>query len=172
LRLYEGMFILNETRCTEDYNGTVEHVHDILKEFGADIVDSRKWDDRRLAYPIGGQSRGIFVLVHFNAEPRSIAAMERRLHMASDIVLRDLITVDEDGVNMGREREREAQREAQREAEREADAKPNRRLAHPAKRREMMLPKRLRKRSSKNSLKPAKRPRRKSSQNSSRKNSS
>jgi len=120
LRLYEGMFILNETRCTEDYNGTVGTVHDILKEFGAEIVDSRKWDDRRLAYPIRGQSRGIYVLVHFNAEPRSIAAIERRLHLAGDIVLRDLITIDEDGVNMGREREREAQLEAERRAEQQA----------------------------------------------------
>jgi len=107
LRLYEGMFILDDARCTEDYNGTVEKVHEILKQRGAEIVDSRKWEERKLAYPIHRHHRGVYVLIHFNAPTEAIVAIERQLRLASDIVVRDLIMVDEDGVTMGPEKEAE-----------------------------------------------------------------
>lgn len=105
MRLYEGMFILDDARCTEDYNGTVEKVHEILRQRGAEIVDSRKWEERKLSYPIRHRHRGVYVLIHFNAPTDAIAGIERQLRLASDVVLRDLIVVDEDGVTMGAEKE-------------------------------------------------------------------
>jgi small subunit ribosomal protein S6 len=120
LRLYEGMFILNDARCTDDYNGTVAMVHNILNEYGVEVVDSRKWDERKLAYPIRRHRRGVYVLIHFNAPPEAIAPIERRLRLATDVVLRDLIVSDEDGISLGDEKETE---EAAREARR-AEAKP------------------------------------------------
>jgi len=99
------MFILDDARCTEDYNGTVEKVHEILRQRGAEIVDSRKWEERKLSYPIRRRHRGVYVLIHFNAPTDAIAGIERQLRLASDVVLRDLIVVDEDGVTMGAEKE-------------------------------------------------------------------
>jgi len=137
LRLYEGMFILDDARCTEDYNGTVEKVHEILRQRGAEIVDSRKWEERKLSYPIRRHHRGVYVLIHFNAPTDAIAAIERQLRLASDVVLRDIILVDEDGVTMGAEKEAarnaaapapepaaEAKAEAKAKAEPEGRAEP------------------------------------------------
>jgi len=105
LRLYEGMFILDDARCAEDYTGTVEKVHAILKQRGAEIVDSRKWEERKLAYPVRRHHRGVYVLIHFNAPTDAIGGIERQLRLAGDIVVRDMIVVDEDGVTMGAEKE-------------------------------------------------------------------
>lgn len=134
MRLYEGMFILNDARCAEDYNGTVSAVHDILKEFGAQIVDSRKWDERKLAYPIRRQRRGVYVLIHFNAPPESITPINRRLELTNDIVLRALILVDEDGVTLGDEKEaeetaREERKERAEQIEQERQEKAEARAA-------------------------------------------
>jgi len=134
LRLYEGMFILDDARCSEDYHATVAVVHDILKEFGAEIVDSRKWDERKLAYPIRRHRRGVYVLVHFNAPPESIAQIERRLKLAADTVLRSLIVVDEDGVTLGDEKEaelaaREERKERAEQIERERQERAQAELA-------------------------------------------
>ncbi|HUS58499.1 MAG TPA: 30S ribosomal protein S6 [Planctomycetota bacterium] len=116
MRLYEGMFILDDARCAEDYNGTVEKVHEILRQRGAEIVDSRKWEERKLAYPIRRHHRGVYALIHFNAPTEAIAAIERQVRLAADIVLRDMIIVDEDGTTMGPEKEAERSM-AQRPAE-------------------------------------------------------
>jgi len=129
LKLYEGMFILDDARCAEDYNGTVATVHDILTQQGAEIVDSRKWEERKLAYPIRRHQRGVYVLIHFNAPPEAIVQIERQLRLATDVVLRSLIVVDEDGVSLGDEKEAQQQaREARkaataaRESARQAEA--------------------------------------------------
>lgn len=122
MRLYEGMFILNDARCTDDYNGTVEIVHQILKQRGAEIVDSRKWDERKLAYRIRGHHRGVYVLIHFNASPESITAIRRQMRLAADVVLRDLIVVDEDGITLGSEKEAEHAARRQQSEQRAAAA--------------------------------------------------
>ena len=129
MKLYEGMFILDDARCAEDYNGTVATVHDILTQQGAEIVDSRKWEERKLAYPIRRHQRGVYALIHFNAPPEAIVQIERQLRLANDIVLRGLIVVDEDGVSLGPEKEaqqqaREARKAAMaaRESARQAEA--------------------------------------------------
>jgi small subunit ribosomal protein S6 len=117
LKLYEGMFILDDARCAEDYNGTVATVHDILTQQGAEIVDSRKWEERKLAYPIRRRQRGVYALIHFNAPPEAIVQIERQLRLATDVVLRSLIVVDEDGVSLGDEKEAQQQaREARKAA--------------------------------------------------------
>jgi ribosomal protein S6 len=123
------MFILNDAMCAEDYNGTVEQVHEVLKQQGAEIVDSRKWEEGKLSYPINRQTRGVYVLFHFNAAPESIAVIERQLGLKRDVVLRELIVVDEDGVTLGTEKEHEKaarekaeQERAERAAAREAEA--------------------------------------------------
>ena len=105
MRLYEGMFILDDARCAEDYNGTVAKVHEILKQRGAEVVDSRKWEERKLAYPIRRHHRGVYVLIHFNAPTDAIGGIERQIRLASDIVVRSMIVVDEDGITMGAEKE-------------------------------------------------------------------
>jgi small subunit ribosomal protein S6 len=117
LKLYEGMFILNDARCTEDYDGTVNAVHEILTKQGAEIVDSRKWDERKLAYPVRRQQRGVYVLIHFNAPTDAISQIERQLRLANEVVLRSLIVVDEDGVSLGAEKEAERAARETRKAE-------------------------------------------------------
>lgn len=117
MKLYEGMFILNDARCTDDYDGTVNAVHEILTKQGAEIADSRKWDERKLAYPIRHQRRGVYVLIHFNAPPDAISQIERQLRLASDVVLRSIIVVDEDGVSLGAEKEAEQAARETRKAE-------------------------------------------------------
>jgi len=117
LKLYEGMFILDDARCAEDYNGTVATVHDILTQQGAEIVDSRKWEERKLAYPIRKHQRGVYALIHFNAPPDAISRIERQIRLASDVVLRALIVVDEDGISLGAEKEAEKEAREARKAE-------------------------------------------------------
>ncbi len=90
MRLYEGMFIISDTVAGADWEATVKHVEDLLKNRGAEILKSEKWEDRKFAYKLKGHKRGAYLLVYFNAPTDSISPMKRDFEL-SDNVLRTLI---------------------------------------------------------------------------------
>jgi small subunit ribosomal protein S6 len=90
LRLYEGMFIISDTVAGADWEAAVKHVEDLLKNRGAEILKSEKWEDRKFAYKLKGHKRGAYLLVYFNAPEDSISPMKRDFEL-SDNVLRTLI---------------------------------------------------------------------------------
>lgn len=96
-RLYETMVIVDSNKAKENYEQIEAEVLECITRHGAEIVKCIKWDDRRLAYEIKRIKRGLYLLIHFNADPGAIAAIDRQFRL-SETVLRALILVDEDGV--------------------------------------------------------------------------
>ncbi len=90
MRLYEGMFIISDTVAGTDWEAAVKHVEDLLKNRGAEVLKSEKWEDRKFAYKLKGHKRGAYLLVYFNAPTDSISPMKRDFEL-SDNVLRTLI---------------------------------------------------------------------------------
>ena len=90
MRLYEGMFIISDSVAGADWEAAVKHVEDLLKNRGAEILKSEKWEDRKFAYKLKGHKRGAYLLVYFNAPTDSISPMKRDFEL-SDNVLRTLI---------------------------------------------------------------------------------
>ena len=85
-RQYEALFLLNPSYATgswETAKGEVEH---ILHRANADILHIRKWDERRLAYEIGGQKRGVYILAFFKCEGPKIAGIERDVQLSENIL--------------------------------------------------------------------------------------
>ncbi|MBI1368799.1 MAG: 30S ribosomal protein S6 [Planctomycetes bacterium] len=89
-RMYEGMFLLNPAAINSSVGKATEIIAEILKRAHAEVVSMSKWDDRKLAYKIEGQKRGLFILAHFNADPSQVAHIERDVNL-SETVLRCLI---------------------------------------------------------------------------------
>ncbi len=95
MRLYEGMFIISDTVAGSDWEAAVKHVEDLLKNRGAEILRSEKWEERKFAYKLKGHKRGTYLLIYFNAPEDSIVLIKRDFEL-SDNVLRTLIVkVDE-----------------------------------------------------------------------------
>ena len=90
MRLYEGMFIIGDTVASSDWGAAVEHVEGLLKNRGAEILKSEKWEERKFAYKLKGHKRGTYLLVYFNALTDSISLIKRDFEL-SDNVLRTLI---------------------------------------------------------------------------------
>ena len=65
---YEGMFLLDSTKVAVSWDESVKHVHDILSKHQSEIVASRQWDERRLAYPVDGHKKGTYLLTYFKAD--------------------------------------------------------------------------------------------------------
>ncbi|HKI16745.1 MAG TPA: 30S ribosomal protein S6 [Isosphaeraceae bacterium] len=88
--LYEGMFLLDSTKAATAWEDTVKHVHDILTKHHSEIVASRQWDERRLAYPVEGHKKGTYLLTYFKTESANLKDIAADCRL-SDIILRDLL---------------------------------------------------------------------------------
>ncbi len=88
--LYEAMFLLDSTKVATSWEAAEQQVHDILRKHSAEIVASRQWDERRLAYAVGPHKKGTYLLTFFRSEPSALKEISSDCHL-SDLVLRELV---------------------------------------------------------------------------------
>jgi len=94
-KLYEGMFLVDSAQATADWDGTIAAIRTILERAEAEIVSLRKWDERKLAYDIGGKSRGTYILSYFKVEGRRIRDIERDVQLSEKIMRALILNTDQ-----------------------------------------------------------------------------
>jgi small subunit ribosomal protein S6 len=87
---YEGLFLFPQA-AVADLQGAHDHIVEILNRAGAEIISMKKWDERRLAYEIRGNKRGVYFLVFFTAKGGRLQQIERDCNL-SEKLLRAMIT--------------------------------------------------------------------------------
>lgn len=97
IRLYECMWVVDANTGREDYTKVVAGLKEIVEKGGGSWVNGDKWEERRLAYPIKKKKRGLYIISHFSAATENVVKIDRQAKLA-DLVLRHMITVDEDGL--------------------------------------------------------------------------
>ena len=89
--LYEGLFLMSQSAIGGGIGSAIDHVREILGRIDAEIITLRKWDDRKLAYPIKNQKRGVYLFSLFRADGTKLADAERACNL-SEQVLRVMVT--------------------------------------------------------------------------------
>jgi small subunit ribosomal protein S6 len=87
---YEGLFLFPQA-AVSDLQGAADHVLEILNRAGVQIISFKKWDERRLAYEVRGNKRGLYFLAYFTAKGTKLAQIERDCNL-SEQLLRAMIT--------------------------------------------------------------------------------
>src|SRR5262245_6455058 len=85
-RIYECLILLDTTKVAGDQAGAVAQLHAILEKHQAKIQASRPWDERRLAYPINGQKKGLYYLIYFETEPKNVSPIEHDFKLNETIL--------------------------------------------------------------------------------------
>ncbi len=67
-----------------------KQLHAILERNQAEVLASRPWDERRLAYPISGHKKGLYYLTYFRTEGKNVATIEHDVAL-NETILRALI---------------------------------------------------------------------------------
>ncbi len=88
--VYEGMFILDSNRYSRDAGGVANQISALITKSGGEILVSRLWEERRLAYPINGQRKGTYWLTYFRLDPKQVATINRDSQL-NDNILRNLV---------------------------------------------------------------------------------
>ena len=86
---YEAMFLFPQA-ASADMNGAMDHIKEVLSKGEATLHSLVKWDERRLAYDIDGNKRGVYFLSRFTADTRKVKEIERDCRV-SEKMLRSLI---------------------------------------------------------------------------------
>ncbi|HLX62255.1 MAG TPA: 30S ribosomal protein S6 [Planctomycetota bacterium] len=98
VRLYEAMWLVDANAGREDYNKCVAAIREIVEKGGGTWINADKWHDGKIAYPIKKKKRGLYIINHFSAPTESIQKIDRNARL-SDLILRHMILVDEDGLS-------------------------------------------------------------------------
>lgn len=93
---YEVTYIISTTLDEESKTALVNRYDGILKDNGAEVIDSKDWSKRRLAYEINNQHEGIYHIVNVLADNDEALNEFDRLAKIDGSVLRHMIVKRED----------------------------------------------------------------------------
>ena len=88
--VYECMFLLDTGKVAGDVGNADKQLRTIFERNNAEVLVSRPWDERRLAYPIHNQKKGLYYLTYFSAEGKSLVGIEQDCKL-SEIILRKMV---------------------------------------------------------------------------------
>jgi len=87
---YEAMFLIGQT-VAADLASVVTHIDELFERAGAKRIAMAKWDERRLAYEIDKQKRGLYIIAYFEAPAKNMAQLDRDCQL-SETITRVLFT--------------------------------------------------------------------------------
>lgn len=88
--VYEGLFIFDANKFARDHEALPKAVEEMITSEGGEVVVSRLWEERRLAYAIKGQRKGAYWLIYFRQDGDKITGLNRACELKSG-VLRHLV---------------------------------------------------------------------------------
>src|SRR5437763_17204765 len=84
--VYECMFLLDTNKVAGDVPAAAKQLHTLLERNQAEILASRPWDERRLAYPVKGHKKGLYYLTYFRSEGKNLINIERDLTLLEPVL--------------------------------------------------------------------------------------
>ena len=92
--VYEGMFILDSNRYGRDPETVSNQIPAMVEKLGGEMLVSRLWEERRLAYPIKGQRKGTYWLTYFRFGSEHLEDLRRQCQITDDILRVLFLKVD------------------------------------------------------------------------------
>ena len=85
IRQYEAMFLLSPA-IAADMETILAEINGHFERIGAEVVAIKKWDERRLAYEIGKNKRGVYLLSYFRVDTSKVVELERLCQLSENIL--------------------------------------------------------------------------------------
>jgi small subunit ribosomal protein S6 len=92
LRNYEIMLIVRPEADDEAFKATADKVSGWITAEGGEVIKTDLWGRRRMAYSIKGIREGLYAVIAFKSEPKTLVPLEHNIKLAEEVV-RYLIVV-------------------------------------------------------------------------------
>ncbi|HZH31231.1 MAG TPA: 30S ribosomal protein S6 [Pyrinomonadaceae bacterium] len=113
-RIYEVVFIIDPATGEEDSTRLVENLQKIVTDQGGAITKSESMGRKALAYRIGRNTEGHFMLFEIEGTGGEIAELERRMRVSDQVMRYLTVRVDEDRRRADKFRDRRARKASKR----------------------------------------------------------
>jgi len=84
------MFLLDTNKVSGDVPAAAKQLHTLLEKNQAEVLASRPWDERRLAYPIKNHKKGLYFLTYFRTEGKNVVNIEHDIAL-NEMILRSMV---------------------------------------------------------------------------------
>lgn len=84
--LYEAMYILDPSLPEDEAAELMESFEEIVREAGGEVVGTRDFRTRRLAYPIDRHTHGAYKLLYFHAEGDVVETLRSEMAIRQAVI--------------------------------------------------------------------------------------
>ncbi|MCA9193563.1 MAG: 30S ribosomal protein S6 [Planctomycetales bacterium] len=88
---YDCFFLFDSNKYNRDPGGVSAAAQKIIEDLGGEILASRFWEERKLAYPINGHVKGTYWITYFNLDSLRVPEFNRACQL-NESILRFLLT--------------------------------------------------------------------------------
>jgi small subunit ribosomal protein S6 len=103
-RQYELIYVLKPDAPEDEINNLHTQVADIVGRLGGTIDKTDQWGRRKLAYEIGHQKEGFYVLELITGSGELMKELDRRLRVTEGLLRHLIVRVDESTIKADRAR--------------------------------------------------------------------
>lgn len=94
VNVYECMLILNSNRYSRKPAEVSGEIAQFVEKRDGEMLVSRLWEERRLAYPINGHRKGTYWLAYFKLASDQVNGLERDCQLSENILRNLVIKID------------------------------------------------------------------------------
>lgn len=91
---YDCFFLFDSNKYNRDPGGAIAELHKSIEELGGEILASRLWEERKLAYPINGHSKGTYWISYINLDGPRLPELNRACQLNESLLRFLFIKVD------------------------------------------------------------------------------
>jgi small subunit ribosomal protein S6 len=92
LREYELIVVLSPEIGDDVVEGSIERVQQTVTSRGGEIVETKPWGRRRLAYPIKRFMEGNYVENQIRLDPAQVSSLEQTLRISEEVIRHLIVT--------------------------------------------------------------------------------
>ena len=102
MRPYEVMAIFEASTEPSAIQGELDRALEVIRTNGGNPGAIDRWGKRTFAYEVNHKREGYYVVVEFTGEPETVAALDRMLGLADDVVRHKVVRMpDKSGAGAG-----------------------------------------------------------------------
>jgi len=130
--LYEAMYIFDPSLPDDEAAELMDSFEEVVREGGGEVVGTRDFRTRRLAYVIDGHTHGAYRLLYFHGEGDVVETLRTEMAIRQPVIRSRVFVANPQAIVGGPSEEEAAEVEGEEAAEVENAATPEERAEAPA----------------------------------------
>lgn len=94
MRDYELMLITPSSLDKEHEDALFKKVNDLITNNKGNVTETKPFGKKKLAYPIQGQTEGIYSLFYFKGENQTVSELDRNLKITGEVLRHGIFKLD------------------------------------------------------------------------------